>query len=161
MENASFIFPGEVIVDNEDSTLQLIGTEWWGCCHNGSTGWKMTRSLFVVSNWRPPLRWTLTTNDKYWYPYPFSLCGEERKRNPDCHLRIPYPSRGQYDLYYWVYKPDELRRGREGGRRAARKDAEYHFKIRYDGSEEDGYINLQRSEEGGACWGAISSARIR
>jgi hypothetical protein len=45
VENASFIFPGEVIVDNEDSTLfSYRHPRWWGCCHNGSTGWKMTRS---------------------------------------------------------------------------------------------------------------------
>jgi ABC-type transport system involved in multi-copper enzyme maturation permease subunit len=158
VENASFIFPGEVIVDNEDSTLfslsapEVVGLlpQWLDRMEDDSFPYS------GVSNWRPPLRWTLTTNDKYYGTHIRSAyVVRSGSGTQTATWRIPVPESGQYDLYYWVYKPDELRRGRgRGGRRAAGRDAEYHFKIRYDGSEEDGYINLQRSEEG---WSLLGS----
>jgi hypothetical protein len=72
--------------------------------------------------------------------------------NQTATWRIPVPDAGQYELYYWVYKPDELRRGRRGRGRSG-GDPEYHFKVRYDEDEENAFINLQSSEEGWSILG--------
>ena len=157
VENASFDVPGEVIVDNEDSTLFLLSApevvgllpQWLDRVEDDSFPYS------GVSNWRPPLQWTLTTNDKYYGTHVRSAYViKSGSGNQTATWKIPVPDAGQYDLYYWVYKPDELRRGRgRRGRDPAGGDAEYHFKIRYDDDDEDGYINLQRSEEGWSLLG--------
>ncbi len=157
VENASFDVPGEVIVDNEDSTLFLLSApevvgllpQWLDRVEDDSFPYS------GVSNWRPPLKWTLTTNDKYYGTHVRSAYViKSGSGNQTATWKIPVPDAGQYDLYYWVYKPDELRRGRgRRGRGPAGGDAEYHFKIHYDDDVEDGYINLQRSEEGWSLLG--------
>ena len=58
--------------------------------------------------------------------------------------------------YYWVYKPDELRRGgRREEQRPFRGDAEYHFKVRYDGDEEN--ARLQSAERVEYSWNILFS----
>lgn len=157
VENASYTVPGEVIVDNEDSTLfvlsapEVVGLlpQWLDQVDDNSFRYS------GVSGWRPPLQWTLTTNDKY---YGTSVRSahviKSGSGNQIATWKIPVPDEGQYDLFYWVYKPDELRRGRgRGGRGRTRGDAEYRFKVRYDEDEENAYIDLQRSEEGWSLLG--------
>jgi hypothetical protein len=150
VENASYEIPGELIVDNEDSTLFLLSApevvgllpQWLDRVEDNSFRYS------GVSDWRPPLQWTLTTNEKYYGTHVRSAYViNSGSGNQTATWKIPVTDNGQYDLYYWVYKPDELRRGRRRGGRGG-GDAEYHFKVRYDGHEEDAYINLQRSEEG-------------
>ena len=150
VENASYEIPGELIVDNEDSTLFLLSApevvgllpQWLDRVEDNSFRYS------GVSDWRPPLQWTLTTNEKYYGTHVRSAYViNSGSGNQTATWKIPVTDDGQYDLYYWVYKPDELRRGRRRGGRGG-GDAEYHFKVRYDGHEEDAYINLQRSEEG-------------
>ena len=157
IENASFDVSGEVIVDNENSTLFLLSApevvgllpKWLDRTNDDSFPYS------GVSNWRPPLKWTLTTNDKYYGTHVRSAYViKSGSGNQTATWKIPVPDAGQYDLYYWVYKPDELRRGRgRRGRGPTGGDAEYHFKIHYDDDVEDGYINLQRSEEGWSLLG--------
>jgi ABC-type transport system involved in multi-copper enzyme maturation permease subunit len=152
VENASSDMPGEVIVDNEDSTLFVLSTpdvvgllpQWLDQVDDNSFRYS------GVSGWRPPLQWTLTTNDKYYGKHVRSAYViKNGSGSQTATWKIPVPSTGQYDLYYYVYKPDELRRGQgRGGRGRSGGDAEYHFKVRYDGDEENAYINLQRSDEG-------------
>jgi len=151
VENATYEIPGEVIVDNEDSTLFLLSSpevvgllpQWLDRVDDNSFRYS------GVSNWRPPLQWTLTTNDKYYGTHIRSAYViKSGSGNQSATWKIPVSDPGQYDLFYWVYKPDELRRGRRRGRGAAGGDEEYHFKVRYDGDEENAYIDLQRSEEG-------------
>jgi hypothetical protein len=104
-----------VIVDNEDSTLfslsapEVVGLlpQWLDRMEDDSFPYS------GVSNWRPPLRWTLTTNDKYYGTHIRSAyVVRSGSGTQTATWRIPVPESGQYDLYYWVYKPDELRRGR-------------------------------------------------
>ena len=150
--NATYEIPGELIVDNEDSTLFLLSApevvgllpQWLDRVDDNSFRYS------GVSNWRPPLQWTLTTNDKYYGTHVRSAYViKSGSGHQTATWKIPVSVAGQYDLYYWVYKPDELRRGRgRRGRGSEGGEAEYHFMIRYDGHEENAYINLQRSEEG-------------
>lgn len=157
VENASHDIPGEVIVDNEDSTLFVLSVpdvvgllpQWLDQVDDNSFRYS------GVSGWRPPLQWTLTTNDKYYGKHVRSAYViKSGSGSQTATWKIPVPEAGQYDLYYYVYKPDELRRGRgRRGRGRTGGDPEYHFKVRYDGDEENAYINLQRSEEGWSILG--------
>ncbi|NLJ01515.1 MAG: xanthan lyase, partial [Bacteroidales bacterium] len=156
-QNATYSIPGEVIVDNEDSTLfrlsapEVVGLlpQWLDQVDDNSFRYS------GVSNWRPPLQWTLTTNDKYYGTHVRSAYViKSGSGNQTATWQIPIPDDGQYELYYWVYKPDELRRGRgRRGRGQSAGDTEYHFKVRYDGDEENAYINLQRADEGWSLLG--------
>jgi ABC-type transport system involved in multi-copper enzyme maturation permease subunit len=158
VENASYDTPGEVIVDNEDSTLFVLSApdvvgllpQWLDQVDDNSFRYS------GVSNWRPPLQWTLTTNDKYYGRHVRSAYViKNGSGSQTATWKIPVLDAGQYDLYYYVRKPDELRRGRNrDGRGRSGGDAEYQFKVRYDGDEENAYINLQRSEEGWSILGA-------
>ena len=157
LQNATYSIPGEVIVDNEDSTLfrlsapEVVGLlpQWLDQVDDNSFRYS------GVSNWRPPLQWTLTTNDKYYGTHVRSAYViKSGSGNQTATWQIPIPDDGQYELYYWVYKPDELRRGRgRRGRGQSAGDTEYHFKVRYDGDEENAYINLQRADEGWSLLG--------
>ena len=157
VETTSYNIPGEVIVDNEDSTLfklsapEVVGLlpQWLDQVDDNSFRYS------GVSSWRPPLKWTLTTNEKYYGTHVRSAyIIKSGNGSQTATWKIPVPDVGQYELYYWVYKPDELRRGgrrgggRGGGRGRSGGDAEYHFKVRYDGDEENAFINLQSAEEG-------------
>ena len=153
VETTSYNIPGEVIVDNEDSTLfklsapEVVGLlpQWLDQVDDNSFRYS------GVSSWRPPLKWTLTTNEKYYGTHVRSAyIIKSGNGSQTATWKIPVPDAGQYELYYWVYKPDELRRGgrRGGGRGRSGGDAEYHFKVKYDGDEENAFINLQSAEEG-------------
>jgi len=76
--------------------------------------------------------------------------------NQTATWKVPVPSSGTYDLFYWVHRPDDARRrgGRgRGGGGGARGAAEYHFKVHYDGGAENAYIDLRRSDEGWSLLG--------
>ncbi len=160
LENASYSIPGEVIVDNEDSLLFVLSSpevvgllpKWLDQVDDNSFRYS------GVSDWRPPLQWTLTTHDKYYGTHIRSAYViKSGSGGQTATWKIPVPEAGQYDLFYYVYKPDELRRLRgrgRGGRGASGGEAEYHFKVRYDEEEENAYINLQRSDEG---WSILGS----
>jgi hypothetical protein len=153
--------PGEIIVDNEDSLLFVLSTpdivgllpRWLDQVDDNSFPYS------GVSGWRPPLQWTLTTNDKYYGTHVRSAYViKSGSGSQTATWKIPVPAKGQYDLYYYVYKPDELRqggrnRGGDGGGRGDGGDAEYSLKVIYDGDEEDAYVNLRRSDEGWSILG--------
>ena len=149
VENPIYSIPGEVIVDNEDSTLfilsepEVVGLlpQWLDRVDNDDF------SYSGVSDWQPPLQWTLTTNDKYYGAHIRSAYVIKSGRgNQTATWKIPVEESGQYDLFYWIYKPEELRRRRRG--RGGSSDAEYHFKVKYDNHEDNAYIDLQQSDEG-------------
>ena len=162
VRDASHTIPGEVIVDNEDSALFVLSKpdvvgllpQWLDQVDDNSFRYS------GVSGWRPPLQWTLTTNDKYYGAHVRSAyVVKSGSGSQTATWKIPVPATGQYDLYYYVYKPDELRqgsrnRGGGGGGGGGGGDAEYSFKVKYDGDEEDAYINLRRSSEG---WGILGT----
>jgi hypothetical protein len=96
--------------------------------------------------WRPPLQWTLTTNDKYYGTHIRSAYViKGGKGSQTATWKVPIPRKGLYDLFYYVYTPDELRRQQSGGPGGT---MEYHFKVKYDEAEDNAYINLRRAYEG-------------
>ena len=154
VDNVSFDVLGEVIVDNEDSTLFILSKpdivgllpQWLDEVGDNSFRYS------GVSGWRPPLQWTLTTNDRYYGTHIRSAYVIKSGSGAQTATwRIPVPSAGQYDLYYYVYKPDDARgRGRNSG---SGGNPEYRFRVKYDDNEEKAYINVRRSEEGWSMLG--------
>ena len=55
--------------------------------------------------------------------------------------KVPVPSAGQYDVYYYVSKDNELKYNKQAG-------GEYHFKVEYDEEMEEAYIDLRKANEG-------------
>ncbi len=153
VRHVSYTVPGEVIVDNEDSLLfvmsepDVVGLlpRWLDQVDDNSFRYS------GVSNWRPPLQWTLTTNDKYYGTHVRSAyVVKSGSGSQTATWKIPVPATGQYDLYYYVYKPDDVR---QRGRNQGSGDTEYHFKVKYDEEEEDTYVDLRRSDEGWSLLG--------
>lgn len=57
------------------------------------------------------------------------------------YLKVPIPAEGQYDVYYYVSKSNEIRYN-------DRAEGEYRFKVRQGAESEDAYIDLRRANEG-------------
>lgn len=150
IDNLSYDMTDEVIVDNEDSVLFVLSEpevfgllpRWLDRVDNHSFRYS------GVSEWRPPLQWTLTTRDKYYGTYIRSAYViKSGTGNQTATWKIPVPRAGQYDVYYYVYKSDELRNENNGARNK-RNDMKYHFKICYDRDEEEAYMDMMSSDEG-------------
>ncbi|MDD3037542.1 xanthan lyase [Bacteroides sp.] len=144
LPESSFELPGEVIVDNEDSTLFVLSTpavvgllpKWMNEVDDTSFKYAGTPS------WRPPLQWTATTNEGYYGKYIRSAYViKSGNGGQTATWKVPVPESGQYDLYYHVFKDNELRWN-------DRARGEYHFKVMYDDGVEDAYIDMRKANEG-------------
>ena len=153
LANVNYNIPGEVIVDNEDVGLfelsrpDIVGLlpQWLDDVGDNSFPYS------GVQNWRPPLQWTLTTNDKYYGTHIRSAYViKSGNGSQSATWKVPVPAKGLYDLYYHVFQPEELRRAQNnrGGGGAPQGSMEYHFKVKYNDNEDNAYINLRRSGEG-------------
>ena len=88
------------------------------------------------------LQWTATTNDRYYGKYIRSaFVIKSGDGSQTATWKVPVPEVGQYDLYYHVFKDDELRWNNN-------LQGEYHFKVKYGSEVEDAYVNLRKANEG-------------
>lgn len=135
---------GEVIVDNEDSTLftlsapAIVGLlpKWLDKVED--TSFKYAG----VSWWRPPLQWLATTNAGYYGQYIRSACViKSGDGSQTATWKVPVPASGQYDVFYHVFKDNEIRWN-------DRAQGEYHFLVKYENEKEDAYINLRKANDG-------------
>ena len=103
---------GEIIVDNEDTTLFVLSEpdvvgmlpKWLDKVED--TSFKYSG----VSDWRPPLQWTATTNANYYGKYIRSAYViKSGNGSQTATWKIPVPAEGQYDAYYYVRKNNEMR----------------------------------------------------
>jgi hypothetical protein len=152
INNPSLTTAGEIIVDNEDSLLfSLSKPDIVGILPQLLDRIDDNSFLYQgVSEWRPPLQWTLTTNDKYYGKHIRSAYViKSGSGNQTATWKIPIPAAGRYDLYYYTFRQENRRfGGRGGGNRGRVEDGEYNFKVKYDGDEEKAYINIRDVEEG-------------
>jgi hypothetical protein len=152
LANVNHNVPGEVVVDNENAALfelskpDIVGLlpQWLDRIDDQSFAYS------GVQTWRPPLHWTLTTNDKYFGTHVRSAYViKTGSGSQTATWKVPIPSKGFYDLYYYVYFPEDHRRqSRRGGDRGPVGNMEYHLKVKYDGGEDNAYIDLRNAEEG-------------
>ena len=135
---------GEIIVDNEDTTLFVLSEpdvvgmlpKWLDKVED--TSFKYSG----VSDWRPPLQWTATTNANYYGKYIRSAYViKSGNGSQTATWKIPVPAEGQYDAYYYVSKNNEMRYN-------DRAQGEYRFKVRQGEETEDAYIDLRKANEG-------------
>ena len=64
---------------------------------------------------------------------------------------VPLPEKGDYDIYYYVTLPDEIRwggPGPRGGPRGRGHEMEYKFQIEYNDETEDAILDLRRAQAG-------------
>ncbi|MDH6535260.1 xanthan lyase [Parabacteroides sp. 52] len=134
---------GEIIVDNEDSLFFLSETAIMGLLPQWLEKTEDTSFKYAgIHWWRPPLQWTATTNAGYYGKYVRSAYViKSGSGKQTATWKIPVPTEGSYELYYYVYKGNEMRQNN-------RSDAEYHFRIRYNEETEDAYLNLRRANDG-------------
>lgn len=134
----------EIIVDNEDTTLFVLSEpdvvgllpKWLDKVED--TSFKYSG----VSDWRPPLQWTATTNNNYYGKYIRSAYViKSGNGSQTATWKVPIPAEGQYDVYYYVSKSNEIRYN-------DRAEGEYRFKVRQGAESEDAYIDLRRANEG-------------
>ena len=135
---------GEIIVDNEDTTLFVLSEpdvvgmlpKWLDKVED--TSFKYSG----VSDWRPPLQWTATTNANYYGKYIRSAYViKSGNGSQTATWKIPVPAEGQYDAYYYVSKNNEMRYN-------DRAQGEYRFKVKQGEETEDAYIDLRKANEG-------------
>jgi hypothetical protein len=154
IDNPILTLPGEIIVDNDDPLLFMISKpDIVGLLPQLLD--RVDDSSFVyrgVSDWRPPLQWTLTTNNKYYGTHVRSAYViKSGSGSQTATWKIPIPSAGRYDLYYYTFRQGNRSWGRGRGGRGSEgggEDAEYNFKVKYDGDEESAYINIRNVQDG-------------
>lgn len=134
---------GEVIVDNEDPLFSLSEPAIVGLLPKWLDRVEDTSFKYAgVMTWRPPLQWTPTTNEGYYGKYIRSAYViKSGDGSQTATWKVPVPSPGQYDVFYYVFKDNELRWNE-------RVEAEYSFKVQYGKEEEDAYINVRKANEG-------------
>lgn len=158
MPESSLVGKDEVIVDNEDSLFSLSAPAIVGLLPKwldkvGDTSFKYAG----VSSWRAPLQWTATTHASYYGRYVRSAYViKSGDGSQTATWKVPVPAEGQYELYYYVSKNNELRYNRQA-------EGEYHFKVSYGEETEDTYLDLKRANEGWEQMGVyyFSSDTIR
>lgn len=134
---------GEVIVDNEDALFSLSEPAVVGLLPKWLDKVEDTSFKYAgVSPWRAPLQWTATTNAAYYGRYIRSAYViKSGNGSQTATWKVPVPSAGQYDVYYYVSKDNELKYNKQAG-------GEYHFKVEYDEEMEEAYIDLRKANEG-------------
>lgn len=152
VSNDIFYTPGEIIVDNEDEQLFSLSKP-------NITGliplWinQSTEDDFKYQgiDWRPPIRWTATTNEAYYGTSIRSAYVIKNGGGQTATWTVPLPEKGDYDIYYYVTLPDEIRwggPGPRGGPRGRGHEMEYKFQIEYNDETEDAILDLRRAQAG-------------
>lgn len=152
VSNDIFYTPGEIIVDNEDEQLFSLSKP-------SITGliplWinQSTEDDFKYQgiDWRPPIRWTATTNEAYYGTSIRSAYVIKNGGGQTATWTVPLPEKGDYDIYYYVTLPDEIRwggPGPRGGPRGRGHEMEYKFQVEYDNETEDAILDLRRAQAG-------------
>jgi hypothetical protein len=148
-ENYSADVPNEVIVDNEDSTLFTLSQKpVIGLLPKLLDRTEKTQFKYEgFSWWNAPHQWTANTNEKHYGKYIRSAYSVRSVRskggNQTATWKIPVPSPGQYELYYYMFIHNDIRQNLRWN-----NDAEYRFKVQYGEDIEDAYINLSRANDG-------------
>lgn len=149
-EDYSGSIPGELIVDNSDSTLFVLTKKTVpGLLPKLLDDSKDTLFKYSgFSSWKAPLQWTESTNGKFYGKQHIRSAYvvrsvQSKGGDQTATWKIPVPSPGQYELYYHMFLDDNIRYSRNYYR-----NAEYRFKVAYGKELEDAYLSLTKSNGG-------------
>ena len=156
INNYSSLVEGEVIVDNEDPYLfELSKPEIVGLLPQWLEETDNSFPYSGVTSFRPPLQWTLTTNERFYGTHVRSAyVVRNGNGNQTATWKIPVPAGGgMYELYYHLTRAIDGRGDRRGGDQNA-GNIEYQFKVKYrvnekDFSEESAYIYFRKVKADG------------
>lgn len=151
--------PDETIVDNEDADLFSLSkgqptgylSKWLEIDKEEEFRFKPFMS------WRLPAQWTIVSDMNYYgevIKSAYVIKGGSGSQW--AQWKIPVEEAGQYELYYYLVRPDEIKysNNRGGPRRSRRQsDNEYQFKVKYDGESYDAHLDVVRREDGWAMIG--------
>lgn len=133
----------EIIVDDEDPGFSVTEDKRTGLLPRLMTKPKDESTRFSGLNWwRTPVNWIITTNSHY---YGKTIRSARAVRKGDgskyAQWKIEIPQDGQYDLYYFVAKYEELQySGVEGT---------YQFYVQNEGDQpEEITLNLRKANPG-------------
>lgn len=138
--------PDEIIVDNEDEQLfELSKSEPIGYLPRWLDQTVKSEIKYSgISWWNPPIEWTVTTGNNYFGKAVRSAhVIKSGKGSQTATWKIPLPEKGEYDLFYYFTKPQDMRWGGRG-----HEKREYRFKIDYDKETEEAFLDMNRSDEG-------------
>ena len=140
----------EIIVDNEDTQLFTLSTPptsgYLGEWINQNSEEEEFKYV-GVNEWRSPARWTSTTDQNYYgKSIRSAVVVRSGKGDQYAEWKIPVPSAGRYELYYYARRPEQLRRENRWGR----KKYYYHFTVssELDEFEEKAELNMRRIDDG-------------
>ncbi|NQU86065.1 MAG: hypothetical protein HQ541_09920, partial [Mariniphaga sp.] len=149
--------PNEIIVDNEDPEFEFTTQDDESLLQKWLISEDENSSRYSgYNNWHPPSNWTLTTNSEFFGEY---IRSGYYIKSGDGSLKakwnVPLVESGYYDVYYYLYKSRDFRRGR-GGRGGGRGDqnGEYNFIIHHDDGPEDVTLEFNSAESG---WNHLGS----
>ncbi|MDD2525446.1 MAG: xanthan lyase [Bacteroidales bacterium] len=151
---------GEIIVDNEDSTLFELSKPAPMGLLNKLINENLDDEDFKYhgfTEWRAPFNWTPTTDNGFFRKAvraAYVIRSGDGTQYATWHVPLDGP--GTYDVYYYVRKPEQMRwdnegggrGGRGGGGQGSREDQSYLFSINYDGTKEETLLNLRRADDG-------------
>lgn len=151
---------GEIIVDNEDSTLFELSKPAPMGLLNKLINENLDDEDFKYhgfTEWRAPFNWTPTTDNGFFgkaVRSAYVIRSGDGTQYATWHVPLDGP--GTYDVYYYVRKPEQMRwdnegggrGGRGGGGQGSREDQSYLFSINYDGTKEETLLNLRRADDG-------------
>jgi hypothetical protein len=135
--------PGEIIIDNEDLLFTLSDPIIIGLLPK----WMNVKDdddfkYHGLSIWRQPLQWTAVVNPQhYGRNIRSAYAVKSGKGNKTATWKAPLTSSGNYEVYYYVYKEEQLRNSR-------RSDVEYNFKIQNGEETETVSLNVNRAGSG-------------
>lgn len=145
---------GEIIVDNEDEHLFTLSDPPPSGLLNEWVQKKSDEEHFRYSGmneWNPPVRWTpVVKQDFYGKSIRSAVIIASGNGNEYARWKIPVPEYGRYDLFYHVYRPEELRRRGSSGKKL------YRFYIEMDDEEELVELNVRHAGEGWAMLGSFN-----
>jgi ABC-type transport system involved in multi-copper enzyme maturation permease subunit len=138
----------EIIVDNEDPLFSISDPIVVGLLPKWMNIKADTTFRYPgISQWRQPLQWTAVVSKQYYGKNIRSAYAvKSGKGDKTATWKASLPSPGNYEVYYYVYKDDQLKSSNT-------TNMEYHFKIQCGEDTEDTAMNVNKTS--GSGWEQI------
>jgi hypothetical protein len=150
--------PNETIVDNEDPGFEVTVQKNNSLLKKWLTNKDVTTAKYSGYNtWHPPTSWTLTTNSAFFGEYirsGYYIKSGDGSMKAKWH--VPVKESAYYEVYYYLYKSRDFRRGGPGGGPGGggEQKGAYLFTIHHDDGSEDVSLEFSTAVDG---WNLLGS----